>query len=550
MKRWTLRAATAFGALALITTVSTAPAVAAPATTDDTRLVDPARQRANEQAALNGFRTQSTSDDYIALAGPIAQQVHDEFDIPASVTAAQSILESDWGRSTLTVNDKNYFGFKCVSPDSPGGIAIGCHAYPTTECDTSGCHPATAYFRVYASMTDSFRDYGRLLTTFSVYADALPYRHDPDAFIQHVAVHYATDPDYATKVIGTMQANDLYRFDTAGSGGAGSVAAVYEPNTGTTEVFARGAADNRLVHTYNTGGTWHDWSAIGGWQFAGRPAAVYQANTGTTEVFARGTDGKLIHTDSSAWGNWSVLADWQLAGDPAAVYEPDTGATAVFARGADGKLVHIYKTADNVWHSWTTLGGWQITGTPSVVHQAATRSVDVFARGTDGKLVHIYKTSDGTWHDWSAAGGWQISGDPVAVYQAHDGNTEVFARGTDGKLVHNYSASGWNSWSAIGDWTFTGTPSAIYEPGTRTTEVFARGSADNRLIHTYNTAGTWHDWSAVGGWQIAGSPSAVYQDHDGNVEAFARGTDGKLIHNYSAAGWNYWSAIGDWTIAN
>jgi flagellar protein FlgJ len=154
----------------------------------------------------------STPDAFLKTAGPAAQTVHQQYDVPASVTAAQAALESNWGGSKLTVNDKNYFGFKCTAANAPGPIATGCHAYPTTEC-TPSCHTVTAYFRVYASETDSFRDYGRLLTTSPVYAGALKSRHDADAYIKAIAPHYATDPNYASKVIATMKAHNLYALD-------------------------------------------------------------------------------------------------------------------------------------------------------------------------------------------------------------------------------------------------------------------------------------------------------------------------------------------------
>lgn len=154
-------------------------------------------------------------ESYVSAAAPIALAVHAAYDIPASVTMAQSILESNWGRSKLSVDERNYFGFKCVTPTSPGPIAVRCARYPTTECVPAPCHPVDAYFRSYASIDDSFRDYGRLLTTSSNYAAALPVRSDPDAFIRAVARKYATDPEYANKVIRLMDRYDLRRFDVA-----------------------------------------------------------------------------------------------------------------------------------------------------------------------------------------------------------------------------------------------------------------------------------------------------------------------------------------------
>jgi flagellum-specific peptidoglycan hydrolase FlgJ len=155
----------------------------------------------------------SYQESYVGAAGPIARAIHAAYDLPASVTVAQSILESNWGRSKLSTAERNYFGFKCVTPTSPGPIALRCARYPATECLPPPCHPVDAFFRSYASVFDSFRDYGRLLTTSANYAAALPVRTDPDAFIRAVARKYATDPEYANKVIRLMDLYGLRRFD-------------------------------------------------------------------------------------------------------------------------------------------------------------------------------------------------------------------------------------------------------------------------------------------------------------------------------------------------
>ncbi len=172
-------------------------------------VVPPIDQASVRDAALAAGYQES----YVGAAGPIARAIHAAYDIPASVTVAQSILESNWGRSKLSTAELNHFGFKCVTPTSPGPIAVRCARYPTTECIPSPCHPVDAFFRSYTSISDSFRDYGRLLTTSSNYAAALPVRSDPDAFVRAVARKYATDPEYANKVIRLMDLYDLRRFD-------------------------------------------------------------------------------------------------------------------------------------------------------------------------------------------------------------------------------------------------------------------------------------------------------------------------------------------------
>ena len=150
-----------------------------------------------------------------AAAGP-AQASQREFKVPASVTLAQAILESGWGRSKLSFNDRNYFGMKCFG--NPGTIAVSCHDYVTKECNqaTLACWTTVASFRVYNSPTDSFRDHGRQLATLTRYTAAFNYPKNPNQFAAEVhKAGYATDPNYTTKLVGIMQKYDLYQLRPA-----------------------------------------------------------------------------------------------------------------------------------------------------------------------------------------------------------------------------------------------------------------------------------------------------------------------------------------------
>jgi flagellar protein FlgJ len=155
-----------------------------------------------------------TGAQFIAAAVPGAQRGWREFGVPASVTIAQAILESGWGRSGLSTADRNYFGIKCFNGQH-GTIANGCHVYTTSECTTAGtCFSTTAVFRTYASLTASFRDHGNFLRVNSRYQPAFAYSTDGNKFIWAVwKAGYATDPNYYTKVTGIMAANKLYQYD-------------------------------------------------------------------------------------------------------------------------------------------------------------------------------------------------------------------------------------------------------------------------------------------------------------------------------------------------
>ena len=156
-----------------------------------------------------------TSAQFLAAAMPGAQRGWREYGVPASVTIAQAILESGWGRSSLAATDRNYFGIKCQK-GYHGKLANGCHVYRTSECTKEGkCFVTTGSFRTYASMAHSFRDHGSFLRANSRYKPAFGYPKDANKFIWQVwKAGYATDPNYYTKITGLMTSYNLYQYDT------------------------------------------------------------------------------------------------------------------------------------------------------------------------------------------------------------------------------------------------------------------------------------------------------------------------------------------------
>jgi flagellar protein FlgJ len=156
-----------------------------------------------------------TPAEFIAAAVPGAQLGWREYGVPPSVTIAQAILESGWGRSGLAVNHRNHFGIKCQN-GRHGTLANGCYTYKTTECTKAGnCFTTTGSFRTYATMGHSFRDHGNFLRVNSRYKPAFAHTRNANKFIWAVwKAGYATDPHYYTKVTGIMAAHKLYQYDT------------------------------------------------------------------------------------------------------------------------------------------------------------------------------------------------------------------------------------------------------------------------------------------------------------------------------------------------
>ena len=150
-----------------------------------------------------------TPDEFIDFIGDTAGKVCAKYNLPASVCIAQAILESGWGR--YCIGQFNYFGRKW---NGWGNY----ERRQTTEYDYDSCHYVTIYdkFQSYSSLEEAIRDWCVLITEEPAYSNALSewqQNWNVEDFVYALAPVYATDPDYAHKIIATINANNLYRFD-------------------------------------------------------------------------------------------------------------------------------------------------------------------------------------------------------------------------------------------------------------------------------------------------------------------------------------------------
>ncbi len=153
-----------------------------------------------------------SKDAFIAAVGQAARESHAKTGVPASVTVAQAILESDWGDSLLTRVANNYFGIKAMGElGSDGAVWM-----KTMEYDDAGnAYYTMDPFRAYTSLSDSIADHDTLFRSLSRYAPAMKAAGDPDEFARKVwAGGYSTDPSYPDKLIGLMEKYNLYQFDS------------------------------------------------------------------------------------------------------------------------------------------------------------------------------------------------------------------------------------------------------------------------------------------------------------------------------------------------
>lgn len=144
------------------------------------------------------------SNDFIAKIAPAAIRDWQSSGVSAALTIAQAILESNWGTSALAKRANNLFGIKGTG--SAGSISM-----PTKEYRGGVSFTVNAAFRKYKSWNESVADHTRLLLN-KRYEQALR-RPGREAAHRVAAAGYATDPNYANKLIALMDKYDLYQYD-------------------------------------------------------------------------------------------------------------------------------------------------------------------------------------------------------------------------------------------------------------------------------------------------------------------------------------------------
>ncbi len=146
---------------------------------------------------------------FIETVGALAQADAAAARILPSVTIAQAILESGWGKSALTRKANALFGIK-ADKNWTGPV----YTSRTKECyDGARFTKETACFRAYADWAESIADHGAFLCGLSRYRNVIGEDNYRAACIALQKAGYATDPDYAGKLIGLIETYDLTRFD-------------------------------------------------------------------------------------------------------------------------------------------------------------------------------------------------------------------------------------------------------------------------------------------------------------------------------------------------
>ena len=140
---------------------------------------------------------------YIDKFAPIAQDEMRQYQIPASITLAQGILESGVGFGRLALDGNNHFGIKCHRGWNGGKVFHDDDA--KGEC-----------FRTYDDPAESYRDHSIFLSGRQRYAFLFKLnKKDYIAWAKGLKkAGYATDPKYPKKIISIIERYKLYKYDS------------------------------------------------------------------------------------------------------------------------------------------------------------------------------------------------------------------------------------------------------------------------------------------------------------------------------------------------
>ena len=295
-----------------------------------------------------------TTEEYINTMGPIAQADYSRTGIFASVTLAQSIIESGWGKSGLTQKANNMFGIKCSSNWSGECINMD-----TGEYGSGGYYVINSAFRKYDSIEASVSDHSLFFKENSRYGDA-GVLTATDYATQIRAIHqagYATAPDYSSTIIDTIKTYGLDKWDVKTNTTTSNViCAPYGNNGWTIRTVAPTSSDQAFVMA--------DSGNVGQcvWYAKGRAIEIVQ------ELNSKGklTDdeaNKIIDLLSKGYGNGGDIYDnaksvFNSSND---IRKPKAGSYIVWKQpGSWGHVAIVEDVTDTtitITEGWSSGGG-------------------------------------------------------------------------------------------------------------------------------------------------------------------------------------------------
>jgi len=144
--------------------------------------------------------------EFLDKIAPAAQECQRNTGIPASFTLAQAALESSWGASAPGCN---LFGIK-PGPKWKGAVVL----VNTHEVVNGKLVAVLAKFRAYKTWGECLSDRAGFFRDNPRYAACFKETTGPGWARAVARAGYATDPDYAEKLIAVMYGRRMTDYDT------------------------------------------------------------------------------------------------------------------------------------------------------------------------------------------------------------------------------------------------------------------------------------------------------------------------------------------------
>jgi flagellar protein FlgJ len=169
-----------------------------------------AAARGGDEAGAAGSASPEQQRKFIELMMPQAEAAARELGIDARAIVAQAALETGWGTSTPGGSSHNHFGIKAGASWNGASVTAD-----TTEYVAGVPGGERARFRAYGSLAENLEDYVRVLSS-PRYEAALGTGSDVRAFANALQRGgYATDPEYANKLVATFEKVSARQADAA-----------------------------------------------------------------------------------------------------------------------------------------------------------------------------------------------------------------------------------------------------------------------------------------------------------------------------------------------
>ncbi|KRN58532.1 LysM peptidoglycan-binding domain-containing protein [Limosilactobacillus secaliphilus] len=200
---------------------------------------------ASTQVNLNNlhFSNDAHSQQFIESVAQGAINGWKEYRVLPSVTVAQAILESGWGRSTLSTQAHNLFGIK----GSYNGQYVN---MPTSEWYGGRYVTINDNFRAYPNNSASVEDHGRFLYVNSRYHNLLGDTNYASVTAKLHADGYATAPNYASSLNSLIQMYNLTQLDHIAL--SGSTAILPDQNNGSNGTVNSNSSNYYTVQSGDT----------------------------------------------------------------------------------------------------------------------------------------------------------------------------------------------------------------------------------------------------------------------------------------------------------